>query len=266
MNAVTDAAAPPRVLREDADGIATVTLNRPDSRNPLSRETMTALQETFDAIAKDENVKVVILTGAGPVFCAGHDLKEIGGKLDHDAYLDIFGQCSRLMLTINRLPQPVVAKIRGIATAAGCQLAASTDLAFAAKSARFQTPGVHIGLFCSTPMVPLSRAVGPKAAMEMLLTGDMFDADFAERTGLINRAVADDDLDAAVAECAAKIADKSPLIMKIGKEAFYRQLEMGLADAYEYATGVAAGNMMARDAAEGIGAFLEKRKPVWSGS
>ncbi len=255
----------PVLLRADDGGIATLTLNRPAARNALSRELMTALQDALDAIGGDRSVAVVVLAAAGPAFSAGHDLKEMRANPGREFAQALFAQCSRLMLTITRLPQPVIAKVHATATAAGCQLVATCDLAIAAHGVRFATPGVNIGLFCSTPMVALSRAVGRKAAMEMLLTGETIDADQAERIGLVNRAVAPEALDAAVAELAGRIAGKSPLTVAIGKEAFYRQVELPVADAYDYASEVMTRNMLAHDAQEGIDAFLEKRRPVWRG-
>ena len=259
-------AAEALVLREDgADGVTTLTLNRPQARNALSVGLMSSLQSALDDIADDAAVKVVVIAGAGPGFCAGHDLKEIRSDPARETYEALFTQCSRLMITITRLPKPVIAKVHGIATAAGCQLVSTCDLAVAASDARFATPGVNIGLFCSTPMVALSRVVGRKAAMEMLLTGDMVDAETERSTGLVNRVVAPDELDEAVAALAGQIAGKSPVSLAIGKEAFYRQLEMPLDDAYAYTAQVMTENMLKRDAEEGIDAFLEKRTPVWRG-
>lgn len=253
------------LLRSDSDGIATLILNRPKARNSLSVALMNALQHELDQIAEDRGIKVVVLAGEGPGFCAGHDLREMRRNPGREFYDKLFAQCSRLMTTIVRLPQPVIARVHGIATAAGCQLVASCDLAVASEDARFATPGVNIGLFCSTPMVALSRNVGRKAAMEMLLTGEMIDAVRARDFGLINRVVPPHGLDSAVEDFATTIAGKSPLTLKIGKEAFYRQMEMELDDAYAYASEVMATNMLARDAEEGIDAFLEKRKPTWEG-
>lgn len=255
----------PIYLRDDADGVATVTLNRPNQRNALSCDLMAALLEEFERIHEDSNVRVVVLAANGPGFCAGHDLKEIRANTSEHFYAELFALCSKLMLRIVTLRQPVIARVHGVATAAGCQLVASCDLAIAEDTARFATPGVNIGLFCSTPMVALSRNVGRKQAMEMLLTGDMVSAEDAISFGLINKAVPADQLDAAVAEMAGKIASKSPLTLAIGKEAFYRQLEMGIEDAYGYASEVMTRNMLAKDAAEGIDAFIEKRHPVWRG-
>ncbi len=255
----------PLLLRDDADGVATLTLNRPEARNALSTGLMSTLEAELARLADDKSVKVVVIAGAGPGFCAGHDLKEIRANPGRQFYEELFAQCSRMMMAIVHLPKPVIAKVHGIATAAGCQLVATCDLAVATEGARFATPGVHIGLFCSTPMVALSRNVGRKQAMEMLLTGEMLSAEAAIQAGLINRAVAEDELDGAVAELAGKIAAKSPLSLAIGKEAFYRQRELPLAEAYEYASEAMTTNMLARDAEEGIDAFLEKRKPVWEG-
>ncbi|SDG71905.1 enoyl-CoA hydratase [Roseospirillum parvum] len=265
MSAPAALPAEPLVLRDDEGGIATLTLNRPQARNALSRALMEALEAELAAVAADESVKVVVLAAHGAAFCAGHDLKEMRAEPGREMYEALFSQCSRLMTAIVRLPKPVIAKVHAMATAAGCQLVASCDLAYAGASARFATPGVNIGLFCSTPMVALSRAVGRKTALEMLLSGRPLSADEAEAAGLINRAVADDELDATVAQMAGTIAAKSPLTLAIGKEAFYRQAEMPLDEAYAYASQVMTENMMARDAEEGIDAFLGKRPPVWQG-
>jgi enoyl-CoA hydratase/carnithine racemase len=226
---------------------------------------MQALLTELDAIATEKAVKVVVIGGAGPAFCAGHDLRELRSRPERGAYQATFELCSKLMTRIVRLAKPVIARVHGVATAAGCQLVASCDLAVATNSARFATPGVNIGLFCSTPMVALSRAVGRKAAMEMLLTGELIDAPRARELGLINRVVADAALDEAVAALAGQIAAKSPLTLAIGKTAFYRQAEMGLDEAYTYVSEVMTRNMLARDAAEGIDAFLGKRTPTWTG-
>jgi len=257
--------ASPLLLRADRNGVVTLTLNRPEARNSLSIGLMSALEDALAAIPADPSARVVVIAGSGPAFCAGHDLKEIRANPGRAAYEALFAQCSRLMQAIVRLPQPVIAKVHGIATAAGCQLVATCDLAIAAESARFCTPGVNIGLFCSTPMVALSRNVSRKAAMEMLLTGEMIDAKRAAELGLINRAVPDGALDAEVEALAARIVAKSPLTLKIGKEAFYKQAELGLSDAYDYASRAMTTNMLARDAEEGIDAFLGKRMPIWQG-
>ena len=254
------------LLRHDSDDIATLTLNRPAARNALSMGLMEALDAELAAIAEDRSVKVVIIAAAGPAFCAGHDLREIRASPNRMAYEQVFALCSRLMQRIVRLPKPVIAQVHGVATAAGCQLVASADLAVAADTARFATPGVDIGLFCSTPMVALSRAVGRKAAMEMLLTGDMVPAERARELGLVNRVVPGADLRDATLTLAAQIAVKSPLTVAIGKEAFYRQAEMVLSHAYDYASEVMTRNMLARDAEEGIDAFLAKRQPKWTGT
>jgi enoyl-CoA hydratase/carnithine racemase len=265
MTAMTSEA--PILTRDDADGICTLTMNRPKARNALSVGLMTALQTELDAIAEDDSVKVVVLAASGPAFCAGHDLKEVRANPGRDAYEALFRQCSNLMLAITRLPKPVIARVHGMATAAGCQLVATCDLAVAVEGARFATPGVNIGLFCSTPMVALSRNVGRKQAMEMLLTGRPMSAEEAKAGGLINTVVPNEAaLDQAVTAMAQTIASKSPLTLAIGKEAFYRQLDMPLADAYTYASDVMTANMMARDAEEGIDAFLEKRPPNWTGT
>ncbi|WP_439514534.1 enoyl-CoA hydratase [Oceanibaculum nanhaiense] len=253
------------LLRSDSAGIATLTLNRPQARNALSLALMNAVTHALEAIAGDASVKVVVIAGNGPAFCAGHDLKELRANPDRAFYEQTFTACSRMMQAMVRLPQPVIARVHGIATAAGCQLVASCDLALAADTARFATPGVNIGLFCSTPMVALSRNIGRKQAMEMLLLGEMVPAARALEFGLLNQVVPEAELDGAVAEMAGKIAAKSPLVLKIGKEAFYRQLELGLSDAYDYASKVMTENMLARDAGEGIDAFIEKRPPVWQG-
>ena len=251
--------------RADADGIATLTLNRPQARNALSIALMAALQAEFDAIAADPSVRVVVVAARGPAFCAGHDLREIRSNPGRDAYEELFSRCSDLMLAITRLPQPVIAQVHAIATAAGCQLVASCDLAIAAAGARFATPGVNIGLFCSTPMVAVSRNVPRKRMMEMLLTGETIDAETAAGLGLVNKVVEDSQLADEVARWCSGIASKSPLTLKIGKQAFYRQLDLPLEEAYRYAGKAMVENMLARDAGEGIDAFLQKRAPVWQG-
>ncbi len=254
------------LLRRDADGVAWLTLNRPTARNALSMALMEALAAELDVIEQDRTVKVVVVAGAGPAFCAGHDLRELRARPERAAYQATFELCSRVMTKIVRLPKPVIARVHGVATAAGCQLVASCDLAVATETARFATPGVNIGLFCSTPMVALSRAVGRKAAMEMLLTGELIDASRAQALGLANRVVPEAELDAAVTALASQIVAKSPLTLAIGKEAFYRQLEMDLEGAYAYASEVMTRNMLANDAARGIEAFLGKYQPEWTGT
>jgi enoyl-CoA hydratase/carnithine racemase len=254
------------LLRHDTGGIATLTLNRPDARNALSLGLMEALDTELAAIARDRVTKAVIIAANGPAFCAGHDLREIRATPTRAAYEQVFALCSRLMQRIVRLPKPVIAQVHGVATAAGCQLVASADLAVAADTARFATPGVDIGLFCSTPMVALSRSIGRKPAMEMLLTGEFVAAARARELGLVNRVVPAAELPAATLALATQIASKSGLTVATGKEAFYRQAEMDLSHAYEYASEVMTRNMLANDAAEGIDAFLAKRPPQWSGT
>jgi enoyl-CoA hydratase/carnithine racemase len=253
----------PLLLETCEAGVLRLTLNRPEARNALSIGLMAALIDALGRAARDKGVRVVVIAGAGPAFCAGHDLRELRADPRRETYEAIFAQCSELMLGIVRLPKPVIAEVHGIATAAGCQLVASCDLAVAAEDARFATPGVNIGLFCSTPMVALSRAVGRKPAMEMLLTGGLVDAERARAMGLVNRVVPRAELTEATTRLAREIAGKSALTLKIGKEAFYRQLELDLAAAYRYTAEVMTTNMLARDAAEGIDAFLEKRPPQW---
>ncbi len=253
----------PALLCEKNDGVATLTLNRPRQRNALSLQLMSEIVEQLGEIGEDGDVRVVVIRGNGPGFCAGHDLKEMRADPREEAHQETFAKCVEMMTSIVQLPQPVIARVHGIATAAGCQLVATCDLAVAAEDARFATPGVNIGLFCSTPMVALSRNVGRKRAMEMLLTGDMIDATTAQQFGLVNHVVPAAELDDAVNALAGKISSKSPLTLRIGKEAFYRQLETGLDDAYEYTGAVMVRNMLTDDAAEGIDAFIEKRQPVW---
>ena len=256
------------LLREDVGPIAVLTLNRPDARNSLSQDLLAALGTELATIADDSSVRAVVVAANGPAFCAGHDMREMTGRRsDPDggrAFFDrLMDQCSTVMQAIVHLPQPMIAAVQGVASAAGCQLVASCDLAVASAAAGFCTPGVHIGLFCSTPMVALSRNVAPKHAMEMLLTGDTVSAEEARRIGLVNRVVAPGrERDEAIA-LAEQIASKSSATLKLGKQAFYAQVEMNLADAYRYASRVMVENMMLHDAAEGIEAFLEKRDPVW---
>jgi enoyl-CoA hydratase/carnithine racemase len=260
---MTDA---PFLLRDDVLGIATLTLNRPQSRNGLSLGMLQALKAALAAIAADANVRVVIIAGAGPAFCAGHDLKELRANNYDPTYVDaLFAECAEVMQAIVRLPKPVIARVHGVATAAGAQLVASADIAFATEDARFATPGVNIGLFCSTPMVALSRNVAPKHAMQMLLSGDLIDAPTALRFGLVNELAPATELEARAFDFALKLASKSPLTLAIGKEAFYKQAELPLSGAYEYTREVMAKNLQAQDAQEGIGAFLDKRQPIWSG-
>ena len=248
------------------DHVATITLNRPKQYNALSRSMIASISLILDKINEDKSIHVVVLAANGPGFCAGHDLKEISNNRSESYFDALFSECSQMMLKILKLNQPVIAKIHSIATAAGCQLVATCDLAVASEKARFATPGVNIGLFCSTPMVALSRNVSRKSAMEMLLTGDMFSSDHALNIGLINKVVKEDNLDATVETLALKIASKSPLTLALGKRAFYKQLESGISAAYEYAGAVMCQNMLANDADEGIKAFIEKRQPEWTGT
>jgi enoyl-CoA hydratase/carnithine racemase len=253
------------LLRQDDAGVTTLTLNRPDQFNALSEDLLSALQTELDAIAVDETVRVVVLRGAGRAFCAGHDLKQMRARPDRDYYESLFQQCSRAMLSLLRLPQPVIARVHGIATAAGCQLVATCDLAVAADSARFAVSGINVGLFCSTPSVALSRNLSRKQAMAMLLTGEFVGAKRAVELGLVNQVVPAAQLDEAVRALADTILSKSPMAVRLGKEMFYRQLEMGIEDAYTFAGERMACNMMAEDAGEGIDAFMEKRTPTWTG-
>jgi enoyl-CoA hydratase/carnithine racemase len=256
------------LLRGDIDGIALLSLNRPQSRNTLSEGMLEALTSEFASLANDKSVRAVIISHNGPAFSAGHDMKEMTAhRKDPDrgrAYFRaLMEQCSALMMSIRKLPQPVIASVEGVAAAAGCQLVASCDLAVASESARFSTPGVHIGLFCSTPMVALSRNVSNKHAMEMLLTGEMISADDAYRMGLINRVAPAGKASEQALALARQIASKSMLTVKIGKEAFYKQRELNLASAYKLTIDAMVENMLAHDAEEGIGAFIEKRDPSW---
>ena len=266
--AAASAASSLILLREDIGSVAVLTLNRPQTRNSLSEAMLEALGDSLTAIAHDASVRAVVLAANGPAFSAGHDLKELTShRADDDrgrAYFKhIMTMCSAMMQQIVTMPQPVIAVVQGIATAAGCQLVASCDLAVASQAAKFATPGVNLGLFCSTPMVALARNVSRKHAMEMLLTGEMISAEHAARIGLVNRIVAPGTEREEALRIAKIIASKSAVTVKIGKEAFYRQLEMPLAEAYKYASEVMVENMLVRDAAEGIGAFIEKREPKW---
>lgn len=261
-------AASEPILREDRGGIAVLTLNRPETRNSLSEAMLVALTEALAAIADDRSIRAVVLAASGPAFSAGHDLKELAARRsDGDggrAYTrHIMETCSAMMLSILRLPQPVIAAVEGAAAAAGCQLVATCDLAVAGAGARFSTPGVQIGLFCSTPMVALSRNVPRKHAMDMLLTGEPISAEHALRIGLINRVVQAGAAREEAIALARKVAAKSAKVVRLGKEAFYRQLEMDIAEAYAFTADVMVENMMVRDAEEGICAFIEKREPNW---
>lgn len=258
----------PIVQRDDRHGIAFVVLNRPDARNALSAAMLHALTQTLAGIAADPKVRAVVIAANGPGFCAGHDLREITERRkDADGGLaytkELMDSCSAMMMSIHRMPQPVIAAVEGPASAAGCQLVAACDLAIASQSAKFATPGVHIGLFCSTPMVALSRNVSPKHAMEMLLTGELVSTEEAYRIGLINRVVPQGTAREEAYNLAMKMTTKSALTIKLGKEAFYRQLDMTLPEAYRYTGQVMIMNMMTCDAEEGISAFVEKRTPTW---
>jgi len=256
----------PFIVRTAAKGILTLTLNRPETRNALSLGMLQALSLELDQASQDSSVRVIVLSGAGPAFCAGHDLKEIR-KANFDAAFakDLFAECAEVMSAIVGLSKPVIAQVHGVATAAGCQLVATCDLAVAGEDARFATPGVNIGLFCSTPMVALSRNVNRKHAMRMLLTGDLIDAKTALHLGLISDVVPTAELAVRTTAIAAKIAAKSAVTLAIGKKAFYRQAELSLKDAYSYASDVMVANLSNPDAQEGIDAFIEKRSPVWRG-
>ena len=253
------------IIRNDAEGISNIILNRPNAYNSLTIESMELIIEELSDISEDSSIKVIILSGAGKGFCAGHDMKDLRANPEKSFYEKTFKTSSNLMMSIINCPKPVIAKVHGIATAAGCQLVSTCDLAVADENARFATPGVNIGLFCTTPMVGLSRNVTRKHAMEMLLTGDFISAQRAYEIGLVNRVVPEAELDSATLGLANKMAAKSPLTLKIGKEAFYKQLDKDMSGAYEYCSRVMVENMMARDAEEGIDAFLEKRTPVWQG-
>jgi enoyl-CoA hydratase/carnithine racemase len=253
------------LMRKVDGGVATLTLNRPDQFNSLSEELLDELQQALDAVAADDSVRVVVLAGSGKAFCAGHDLKQMRANHDKDYMKRLFRQCGRVMTTITSIPQPVIARVHGIATAAGCQLVASCDLAVASDNARFAVSGINVGLFCSTPAVALSRNMGRKQAMEMLLTGDFIDAADAQRRGLVNRIVPPDQLDAEVGRLTGSICAKSAAAVRLGKQLFYKQLEMGLEAAYQVASETMACNMMYEDAGEGIDAFMARRKPEWKG-
>ena len=252
------------VLFERDGAVAYVTMNRPDKRNALSLDHMRELTRCLKSIGESGKASVVVLAGEGKAFCAGHDLSEMVGR-DPAFYRHLFDACTELMETIQAIPQPVIGRVHGVATAAGCQLAATCDLIVASEDAKFATPGVKIGLFCSTPMVALSRAVGQKKAMEMLLTGDFISAEEALAEGLVNKVVSAEELDGAVRTLADKISEASPLVVGVGKGAFYRQVEMPTGQAYAYTKEVMSFNASFADAQEGICAFLEKRKPEWTG-
>ncbi len=259
----TPDAAQPCVVRSDADGVTTLTLNRGERFNPLSEEMLAALHDQIRAIAADSSVRVVVIGARGKAFCAGHDLKQMRASPSAAYYQRLFDQCSRLMLSIQQMPQPVIARVQGIATAAGCQLVAMCDLAVASTEARFAVSGVNYGLFCATPSVGLSRNVSRKQAMEMLLTGDFIDAATALARGLVNRVVAPEALDDEVARLAGSILAKPAVAIAMGKQMFYRQAEMGIAAAYQLAGQTMACNMMDEAALEGVQAFIDKRPPAW---
>lgn len=257
--------AEPYVLNErDERGVVTLTLNRPQQFNALSAEMMTALQAELDALARDDSARVIVLAARGKAFCPGHDLKQLKSKPSLDYYRRLFAQCSKLMLSLQRLPQPVIARVHGIATAAGCQLVATCDLAVAATEARFAVSGINVGLFCSTPGVALSRNVGRKEAFEMLVTGDFIDAETAKARGLVNRVVPAGELDAEIARLAAAIIALPRVAIAMGKELFYRQIETGVEAAYQMAGETMSCNMIHDVAQEGAQAFMEKRKPRWA--
>ena len=255
----------PYVVRTDQGGMVTLTLNRAKQFNALSQAMIAALQGHLEAVSADAAVRVVVIAGAGKAFCAGHDLKEMRANHDKAFMQDLFRCCGKMMMTLTQMPQPVIARVHGIATAAGCQLVSMCDLAVAVDSARFATSGINVGLFCATPGVGLSRNLGRKQALEMLLTGDFIDAQTALQQGLVNRVVASDVLDIEVEQLARSIIAKSSVAIGMGKQMFYKQLEMGLEAAYQYASEVMACNMMTADAGEGIDAFIGKRAPVWTG-
>jgi len=256
----------PILLREDSEGITTLTLNRPAQYNALSTEMLGELQKALDDVDADDSVRVVIIAANGKAFCPGHDLKQMRSSEERDFHQALFEQCSKLMLTINQLQQPVIARVHGIATAAGCQLVAMCDLAVAAEEARFAVSGINVGLFCSTPAVPLSRNMGRKQAMHMLLTGDFISAQTAQQYGLVNEVVVAQELESATLALAQKIVAKSAHAIGIGKQMFYRQLPMDLSDAYAFAGERMTCNMDSHDAREGIDAFIQKRKPEWKGN
>lgn len=257
------AADAPLLERSDEHGIATLTLNRPHQYNALSVALLQELEVALAAIATDESVRVVVLAGSGKAFCAGHDLKELRARSDHEFAREVFERCARVMVALTKLPQPVIARVHGVAFAAGCQLVAQCDLAIASTEAKFATSGIKFGLFCNTPGVALGRNLSRKQAMEMLLTGEPIDARAALARGLVNRVVAPDELDREIAKLTGAILDKTPVAVTAGKRAFYQQIEVGLEDAYRIATDAMVCNLMTEDAAEGIDAFSEKRPPQW---
>ena len=261
--AVAEQANEPILLREDKGPIVTLTLNRPRQYNALSEELLAELQAALDDIAADDRLRVLVLAANGKAFCAGHDLKQMRARPEQEYYQELFARCSRMMLTLTEIPQAVIAKVQGIATAAGCQLVATSDLAIAADTASFATSGINFGLFCSTPAVALTRNVGRKRSFEMLMTGDFIDAQTAADYGLINQAVPADQLDAAVEDLAGRITSRAAVAVRTGKQLFYKQLETDSRTAYAFAGEAMACNMMAEDTNEGIDAFIEKRPPRW---
>ncbi len=263
MNSPDTAIGPVLLADRDQAGVVSLTLNRPAQRNALSQELLAALKSTLAQLATDNSVRVLLLAGAGPAFCAGHDLRELRSLNDEAAAMQLFGLCGEVMLALRRFPRPVIAKVHGVATAAGCQLVASCDMAIASDHARFATPGVNIGLFCSTPAVALTRNVGYKHAMEMLLTGELIDAATALRMGLINRVVPTGELDATALDLAARIASRPPAVLALGKAAVQAQMGLGEAQAYAQTSAVMAKNLLMDEAVEGIDAFIDKRPPNW---
>jgi len=253
------------LLREDSDGITTLTLNRPAQYNALSGEMLSALQIALDDIRHDDSTRIVIIAASGKAYCPGHDLKELRSSEERNFHQALFDQCSKVMLTINQMQQPVIARVHGIATAAGCQLVANCDLAVSTEDARFAVSGINLGLFCSTPAVPLSRNMGRKQALHMLLTGDFISAQTAQQYGLVNEVVPAAELEQATMTLARKIAAKPVQAIKLGKDMFYRQLPMDLSDAYAFASERMTCNLDSDDAREGFDAFIQKRKPAWSG-
>lgn len=263
MDVPIETVAEPLVLRADSGGIARLTMNRPAQFNAINGAMLAALQSALDAVSGDARVRVVVIEGAGRVFCPGHDLKEMLANSTEEFIGDLFRRCCNVMLTMQRIPQPVIARVHGIATAAGCQIVAGADLAVAEEGARFATSGINFGLFCATPGVAVSRNLSQKRAFEMLMTGEFIDAKTALDWGLVNRVVPLADLDAAVAALAGRMIDKPREVIAAGKRFFYDQLERKLESAYEVASAAITRNMLGEDAQEGVGAFVEKRKPRW---
>ncbi len=261
-----DQPSEPILLSQRRDAVLHLTLNRPSAFNSLSRELLGLLEDEIARLETDKEIRVLVLSGNGKAFCAGHDLKEMGADRRYEPVKALFSHCSRVMVGLTRLPQPVIAKVDGLAFAAGCQLVAACDLAIASDESKFATSGVKYGLFCSTPMVALSRNIARKPAMEMLLTGDHIDAAEALRQGLVNQVVPKAELDAAVDALCARLLDKPPAVLALGKRAFYKQLEMGLEDAYAFTTEVIVENALGRDFEAGLDAFVAKKKPVWPAS